>query len=114
MSTALRPAPATRRAWIAAGFILVGFVVSIVVGEGLLAMQGYDSADDVPAAAVALAGGGGILVFEVPCIVTWVLGRRAVAAGEPQGNSPAVVAAVVGVAFLALNLVGLIGGLLGF
>ena len=114
MSTGLQHARATRRAWIAAAFIPVGFVVSMVVGEGLVALQGYDSTDeDAPAGAVALAGGTGILVFAIPCIVTWVLGRRAVAAAEPQGNVPAVVAAVVGAGFVLLNLVGVVGRIAG-
>lgn len=105
----------TRRAWIAVGCIPVGFVLSMVVGEGLFAMQGYDSSDDnAPAGAIALAGGAGILVFAVPCVVAWLLGRRAVAAGEPQGNTPALVGAIVGALFVLTNLVGVVGRLAGF
>jgi hypothetical protein len=110
MSTRVHPQATaghlTRRAWIAVACIPVGFVVSMVVGEGLFAMQGYDSGDeDAPARAVALAGGAGILVFLVPCALAWVLGRRAVAGGEPQGSTPALVAATVGVLFVLLNMV---------
>ncbi|MER6970897.1 hypothetical protein ABT304_07580 [Nocardioides sp. NPDC000445] len=104
----------TRRAWFAAAFIPVGFVVSMVVGEGLLTLQGYESTDEhVPAGAVALAGGAGITVFVIPCVVTWILGRRAVASGEPQGQVPAIVAAAVGAGFVVLNLVGVVGRLAG-
>jgi hypothetical protein len=104
----------TRRAWIAVWTIPIGFVVSMVVGEGLFSMLGYESSDeDVPAGAVALAGGAGILVFLIPCVAAWVLGRRARAAGEPQGATPALVGAVAGLAFLALNLVGVVGRILG-
>ena len=111
----MQPARATRRAWIAAAFIPVGFVVSMVVGEGLFALQGYDSAaEDVPAGAIAVAGGFGIMALEIPCIVTWILGRRAVAANEPQGRVPALVAVVVGGAFLLMNLVGVVGRIAGF
>src|SRR5512140_1086723 len=105
----------TRRAWIAVGCIPVGFVASMVVGEGLFAMQGYDSGDeDAPWRAVALAGGAGILVFAIPCLVAWLLGRRAVARGEPQGSTPALVAAIIGIMFVLMNLVGVVGRIAGF
>lgn len=104
----------TRRAWIAVACIPIGFVLSMVVGEGLFAMQGYDSGDeDAPAGAIALAGGAGILVFAVPCLVAWLLGRRAVAAGEPQGSTPALVGAVVGAVFVLMNLLGVVGRIAG-
>jgi hypothetical protein len=103
-----------RGAWIAVAMLPVGFVLSMVVGEGLFAMLGYDSGDeDAPAGAVALAGGTGILVFLVPCVAAWVLGRRAVADGDPQGRAPALVGAVVGLVFLLLNLIGVVGRILG-
>jgi hypothetical protein len=103
-----------RRAWVAVGCIPVGFVLSMVVGEGLFAMQGYDSGDeDAPAGAIALAGGTGILVFAVPCVAAWLLGRRAVAAGEPQGSTPALVGAVVGAVFVLMNLLGVVGRIAG-
>jgi hypothetical protein len=115
MSTQLQPhRGATRRAWVATLFIPVGFVLSMVVGEGLFAMLGYDSSDeDPPAGAIALAGGTGMLVFAIPCVAAWMLGRRAVAAGEPDGKSPALVGAVIGAGFVLLNLVGLVGRVLG-
>jgi hypothetical protein len=104
-----------RGAWIAVAMLPVGFVLAMVVGEGLFAMLGYDSGDeDAPAGAVALAGGTGILVFLVPCVAAWVLGRRAVADGDPQGRAPALVGAVVGLVFLLLNLGGLVGRILGW
>jgi hypothetical protein len=105
----------SRRAWVAVGCIPIGFVLSMVVGEGLFAMQGYDSGDeDAPARAVALAGGAGVLVFAVPCVAAWILGRRAVAAGEPQGSTPALVGAVIGALFVVVNLVGVVGRIAGF
>ena len=104
----------TRRAWIAVACIPVGFVASMVVGEGLIAMLGYDSGDeDVPAGPVALAGGTAIVVFLIPCLVAWLLGRRAMARGEPQGSTPALVAVTIGVVFVLLNLVGLVGRIAG-
>jgi hypothetical protein len=112
-----RPAPASRlirRAWIAVACIPVGFVASMVVGEGLFALQGHDSGDeDAPARVIALAGGAGILVFAIPCVVAWLLGRRAVAGGDRRGSTPALVAATVGAVFVLLNLVGLVGRIAG-
>jgi hypothetical protein len=118
MSTRVHPSAGarhlTRRAWIAVACLPIGFVASMVVGEGLFAMQGYESGDeDVPAGAVALAGGAGMLVFAVPCVVAWILGRRAVAGGEPQGSTPALVGVTVGVMFVLLNLVGLVARIAG-
>jgi len=104
----------TRRTWIAAAFIPVGFVASMVVGEGLFALQGYDSADeDAPAGAIALAGGAGTLVFLIPCLVVWLSGRRAIAAGEPQAKVPVILAAALAITFLLLNLLGVVGRILG-
>ena len=86
----------------------------MLVGEGLASALGYESSDeDAPAGVMALAGGAGILVFLVPCVAAWVLGRRARAAGEPQGQTPALIGAVAGAAFVALNLVGVVGRILG-
>ena len=100
------PHPRTRRAWVAVWTIPVGFVLAMLVGEGLYSALGYESSDDdAPAGAVALAGGAGIVVFLVPCVAAWILGRRARAAGEPEGGTPALVGLVVGGAFVALNLV---------
>jgi hypothetical protein len=106
--------PRTRRAWIAVWTIPVGFVLAMVVGEGLFSMFGYDSSDeDAPAGAVAVAGGAGILVFLIPCVAAWILGRRARAAGEPEGATPALVGAVVGAAFVGLNLLQLVARIAG-
>lgn len=98
--------PATRRAWIAVGLIPVAFIVAMVVGEGLAAALGYSSPDeDAPIRVMALAGGAATLVFLVPCVAAWILGRRARAAGEPEGGTPALIGAIAGIAFVALNLV---------
>jgi hypothetical protein len=105
----------SRWAWIAVACIPLAFVLAMAVGEGLFAMQGYDSGDeDAPAGAIALAGGAGILVFAVPCVAAWLLGRRAVAAGETRGSTPALVGAIVGAVFLLMNLLGVVGRIAGF
>ena len=94
--------------------IPVGFVLAMVVGEGLAAALGYESSDeDAPAGVMALAGGAGTLVFLIPCVAAWILGRRARAAGEPQGTTPALIGAVAALGFVALNLVGVVGRILG-
>ena len=106
--------PWTRRAWIAVATIPVGFVVSMLVGEGIFSALGHESSDeDTPAGAVALAGGAGIVVFLVPCVAAWFLGRRARAGGEPEGATPALVGAVVGIVFVALNMVQVVARIAG-
>jgi hypothetical protein len=108
------PHPRTRRAWIAVGTIPVGFILAMVAGEGIAAALGYESSDeDAPARVMVLAGGAGMLVFLVPCLAAWVLGRRARAAGEPEGGTPALIGAVAGAAFVALNLVQGVARLIG-
>jgi hypothetical protein len=115
MRTQVRHLDEVRSAWVAVAFIPVAFVVAVVTGEGLLALQGHESADeDIPAVVALLSGVPAMLVFAVPCVVAWVLGRRAVAAGEARGSTPALIGAVAGVAFIGLNLVGLIGRIAGF
>ena len=94
--------------------IPVGFVLAMVVGEGLAAALGYESSDeDAPARVMALAGGAAIVVFLVPCVAAWILGRRARAAGEPEGGTPALIGLVVGAAFVALNLVQVVARIAG-
>lgn len=101
----------SRRAWAAAAFIPVAFVVAMVLGEGLLSWQGYESGDDnIPFGVVAFAGGCALLVLETPCVAAFVLGRRAVAAGDPDGKAPAWVGAILGVLLLAQNLAAFLVG----
>jgi hypothetical protein len=92
-------------AWAAAAFIPVAFVVAMVLGEGLLSWQGYESSDEnIPFGVVALAGGSALLVLEIPCIAALVLGRRALAAGDPDGKAPALIGAILGALLLVQNL----------
>jgi hypothetical protein len=101
----------SRKAWAAAAFIPVAFVVAMVLGEGLLSWQGYESGDEnIPFGVVALAGGSALLVLEAPCVAAFVLGRRAVAAGDPDGKAPAWIGAILGVLMLAQNLVAFLFG----
>lgn len=101
----------SRKAWAAAAFIPVAFVVAMVLGEGLLSWQGYESGDDnIPFGAVALAGGAALLVLEAPCVAAFVLGRRAVAEGDPDGRAPAWIGGILGVLLLVLNLAAFLFG----
>jgi hypothetical protein len=101
----------SRKAWAAAAFIPVAFVVAMVLGEGLLSWQGYESGDDqIPFGVLALAGGSALLVLEAPCVAAFVLGRRAIAEGDPDGKAPAWIGAILGVLFLAQNLAAFLFG----
>jgi hypothetical protein len=91
----------------------VSFVLAFVVGEGLITLQTGDLRDPT-FVEVLLAGVPALLVFVVPGVLAVVFGRRAVRLGRPDGSAPALVGAIVGLGFVALNLAsGLLGLLLG-
>lgn len=111
MDTAVRRRHAARRAWIAVALIPVGFILALVLGEGLLSAYGYGTGEgDPPFWAVLAAAGPALVVFAIPCAAAWVLGRRAAAAGEPNGTLPAWIGAVVGVLFVLQNLLAYVLG----
>lgn len=93
------------RAWWSLALLPPAFVAAFVLGEGLLALYGYDVDGRTPPPwAVLGAAGPALVVFCLPAVVTVHLGRRAVAAGDPGGRLPVAIALAVTVLFLALNL----------
>lgn len=115
-STSPRRTPADaayRRSWLSLLGYPVSFVLAFVVGEGLTTLQTGDLRDPT-FVEVLLAGVPALLVFVVPGVLAVVFGRRAVRLGRPDGSAPALVGAIVGLGFVALNLAsGLLGLLLG-
>lgn len=105
-----RPDPA-RRAWWSLLLFLVSFVAAFVVGEGLVTLYGYDSADtDLPWWVPLAAGLPACLVFAAPLLLTWWLARRA----GPAGRTPLLVGSLLVAGFLALNLAqGLLAAVVG-
>ena len=102
-----------RAAWVSVALVPVGVVLSFFVGEGLLTAQGYESSDSaIPVGVVLLAALPAVLVMLLPCLAAFGFGWR-VRHEDPRGRVPAVVGLALGVAFLAINLVGLLGRALG-
>lgn len=94
---------AYRRTWWSLLLYPFAFVGSFLVGEGLATLLDGDSGD-TPLWVMGVAGGSALLVFAVPALVTWLLGRRAVALGRKDGLTPAAVAVIVLAAFIGINL----------
>lgn len=101
-----------RLAWVSTALIPVGFVIAMVVGEGLLSLQGYDSgAETVPTAGVALlAVGPAVVILVLPAVAAIIFGLRARRRGARNGIVPAVIGIVLVAYALLSNLLGLIVG----
>ena len=103
---------AYRRAWLSLLLYPLAFVAAFVVGEGLVALYGYEpNGDDLVPLWVALAAGVPALgVFSVPAAVAWL---SALPAGphdghpvpRPPGHPPQHAAALL-LATLASYLLG--------
>ncbi|PKQ14723.1 MAG: hypothetical protein CVT68_10385 [Actinobacteria bacterium HGW-Actinobacteria-8] len=95
-----------RRAWWSLILVPVGFVAAFVVGEGIPAWMGHDSAIATPPLWVmALAFVAALVVFALPLLVTLVLSRRAATANEPGAWTPLIVSASIVGSFVVINLV---------
>lgn len=111
------PGPAHRslhQAWWSLVLFPVGFVVAMVVGEGIPAWLGYSepSFDTTPWWVITVAGVTAVAIFAAPLLVTWHFSTKAVREGEQGGRLPLVVAGVTLGAFVLLNLLGLVAQLL--
>jgi hypothetical protein len=94
---------AYRRAWWSLALYPVTFVAAFVIGEGLYSAFTGDQGN----AAwweMLLAATPAILVFMIPGILAWTMGRRAVRLGRRDGNAPAFVGAAIAIGFVGLNL----------
>jgi uncharacterized membrane protein YhaH (DUF805 family) len=95
-----------RRAWWSLILLPVGFVAAFVVGEGIPAWMGHDSAVTTPPWWVmALALVAALVVFALPLLVTALFSRRAATANEPGAWTPLIVSASIVGAFAVINLV---------
>ena len=92
-----------RLAWISVALIPVAFVVGIFVGEGLLAVQGFESgsAEWPPVGATLLPAIPALLILIAPAVFAIVLGYRARRHGAGSGVVPAVIG-VVAVAYVII------------
>ena len=83
--------------------IPVAFVVGMLVGEALLAVQGIEpgSAEFPPVGAMLLAATPAVLILIAPAVLAIVLGYRARRHGIGSGVIPAVIG-VVAVAYAVI------------
>jgi hypothetical protein len=98
---------AYRRAWWSLALYPVSFVAAFVIGEGLYSAMGGDSGH-VAWWKPLVAATPAILVFVVPGVLAMRFGRSAQRQGRADGRNPAMIGAVVGLGFVALNLASLV------
>ena len=100
------PTPADRayrRAWWSLALYPVSFVAAFVIGEGLASALGGDSGSLAWWEAL-LAATPAIIVFVLPGVLAVLFGRSAVRLGRADGRNPAIIGAVIGLGFVALNV----------
>ena len=90
-----------RWAWIAVAAIPAAFVAGMIIGEGLLTLQGYDGGDSLPPGVIVSAAGPALLLILAPELAAAVLGFRARGRGEASGIIPAV----IGIAAAAFTII---------
>lgn len=91
-----------QRAWICVALIPVAFIAAMLIGEGLLALQGFESGPEgfPPLVAVLVAAIPAGLVMVAPAIAAVVFGFRARRRGA-GGLVPAVVG-IIAIAYAIL------------
>lgn len=100
------------RAWVALALIPVGLLAAMVVGEALLAAQGFEVGSDTapPLGPMLLAAVPALLVgVTAPVAAVWC-GLLADRHGHRHGRRVAIAAAIVAVGFVLLNAAAAIVG----
>ncbi|RTL69562.1 MAG: hypothetical protein EKK42_05435 [Pseudonocardiaceae bacterium] len=87
----------------------LGYLAATLLGDGLLALQGYPSGA-APAPAVAVAATPALALLLAPPVAAVVFGLRARSLGRASGAVPALLGGSVAIASLAVNLVALVHG----
>ena len=100
------------RAWLSLVLLPLAFVAAFAVGEGLVALYGYEMRGDArpPLWVILGAGVPALLVFSVPAALSVHFGRRALAAGDLRARTPMAVGIAVTVLFFAQNLLAYLVG----
>src|SRR5512132_3580230 len=95
-AVAVRARRSLRLAWISVAVLPLAFVGAMLIGDGLLTLQGYQSGDsEIPIGVVLRAGVPAVLVLIAPTIPAIWFGLRARQLGIPAGVVPALVGLVV-------------------
>ena len=101
-----------RRAWISVAILPLASVGAMILGDGLLTLQGYQSGDsEIPPGVALMAGIPAVLVLIAPTIPAIGFGLRARRLGIPAGAIPALVGLVVAAMSILLNALPLALGL---
>ncbi len=99
-----------RWGWISVALIPVGFALGMLVGEGLLALEGYGSGSEqsVPVAPMLVAAVPALAVLVTPGILAAWFGSRALAEDEHRGVWPLAVGVIAAAGSVLLNVLGYI------
>jgi hypothetical protein len=100
------------RAWISVALLPLSVVLAVLVGEGLVALLGYPpgSGDVVPRPLGIAVGLPMVGLAILPGVLAWLFGTRASREGDRRGLVPAVIGAVLSLAFVAVNVLGFLAG----
>jgi len=97
---------AIRLAWISLGLLPISFGGAMIVGDWLLAVQGYQSgAEDIATTAALKAGLPAVLVLLTPTASAAWFALAAKKLGHPGWKAPMITAAVLAAVSIVLNLV---------
>lgn len=100
------PSPWLRRAWVSVALIPVFFFFAFAAAEGIYALSGYQPENaDAPLWVDVLASVLALAVFVIPSAAAVHFGRRAIKGGDRRGFYPAVIGALVTLAWVVLTLV---------
>jgi len=112
MGTTSRRRSDRRKAWWSLALLPPAFVGAFVVGEGLVALYGFEAHGDLrpPLWVVLGAGVPALLVFSVPAALSAHFGRRALAAGDLRARTPMAIGIAVTLLFVGQNLLVLLVG----
>ncbi|GAA2096762.1 hypothetical protein GCM10009841_08620 [Microlunatus panaciterrae] len=99
-------------AWVSVALIPVAFAAAMLVGDGLLTLQGYESGSEQtpPLLPVLLAAVPAMLVLLTPTVTAVWFGLRARREGRQVGLVPALIGMVAGAGAILLNLAAYLVG----
>ncbi len=99
-----------RALWLAVALFPLAFAAGLVVGEGVITLQGYDAVAVPPIGARLLAAVPALLITVVPGVAAFVFGLRASRAGRRSGRIAASVGLVIVAVVVGINLAAAIFG----
>jgi hypothetical protein len=108
VNTALGRDPADvayRRAWLSLLLYPFTFAAAFAIGEGLVTLlTNEDPPPDPEVWQILVSVTPALLVFVIPGILAVTFGRKAMRLGRQAGRVPAVIGTVIGVGFVATNV----------